>query len=83
MNEGWFKTIDDVPKQAISMSVRQILKAKHIICSVPDKRKARAVKDCLEHPISNMYPASILQQHSHCTFFLDKASASLLIAHEV
>ena len=83
MNEGWFKTIDDVPKQAISMSVKQILKSKHIICSVPDKRKAKAVKDCLEQQVSNLYPASILQQHNHCTYFLDKASASLLIAHEV
>jgi glucosamine-6-phosphate deaminase len=83
MNEGWFKTIDDVPKQAISMSIKQILRSKHIICSVPDKRKARAVKDCLEQPVSNLYPASILQLHKHCTYFLDKASASLLIAHEV
>lgn len=83
MNEGWFETIDEVPKQAISMSIKQILKSKHIICSVPDNRKAKAVKDCLEQPVSNLYPASILQQHNQCTFFLDKASASLLIAHEV
>jgi glucosamine-6-phosphate deaminase len=83
LNEGWFPTIEDVPKQAISMSVRQILRSKHIICSVPDKRKAKAVKDCLEHRVSNLFPASILQQHNHCTFFLDKASASELIGQEV
>lgn len=82
-SEGWFKTIDDVPKQAISMSVRQILKSQHIICSVPDKRKAKAVKECLEQGVSNQFPASILQQHNHCTFFLDKASASLLIGQSV
>jgi glucosamine-6-phosphate deaminase len=83
MNEGWFKTIHEVPEKAISMSIKQLLKSKYIICSVPDKRKAKAVKDCLEQPVSNLYPASILQQHNYCTYFLDKASASLLIAHEV
>jgi glucosamine-6-phosphate deaminase len=77
-NEGWFETLEDVPKQAISMSIRQILKSKHIICSVPDKRKAEAVKDCLENGVSNLYPASILQEHADCKIYLDKASASLL-----
>jgi glucosamine-6-phosphate deaminase len=76
--EGWFKSIDDVPGQAISMSIKQILKSKHIICSVPDKRKGKAVKDCLEEPVSNIFPASILQLHNDCTYFLDKASAGLL-----
>lgn len=77
-NEGWFKSVDDVPEQAISMSVQQILKAKHIICSVPDARKAQAVKDSLERPVDNRYPASILQTHADCHFFLDQESASLL-----
>lgn len=77
-NEGWFKSIDDVPEQAISMSVRQILSASHIICSVPDARKAQAVKDSLERPVDNRYPASILQTHADCHFFLDRESASLL-----
>ncbi|WP_159473742.1 glucosamine-6-phosphate deaminase [Dyadobacter sp. 3J3] len=78
MNEGWFATLEEVPKQAISMSVKQIMKSKHIICSVPDERKALAVKNSLENEISNMFPASILQSHPDCTFYLDKASASLL-----
>lgn len=77
-NEGWFASVDDVPLQAISMSVRQIMKSAHIICSVPDARKAQAVKDSLEHPVSNLHPASILQQHPDCRFFLDQASAKLL-----
>jgi glucosamine-6-phosphate deaminase len=77
-NEGWFKLVEDVPKKAISMSITQICKSKHIICSVPDVRKAKAVKDCLEEPISNMFPASILQLHPSCTYYLDKNSASLL-----
>lgn len=76
--EGWFKSIDDVPLQAISMSVKQIMKSKHIICSVPDIRKAIAVKDSVEQEVSNLYPASILQLHPACVFYLDKAAASAL-----
>ena len=77
-NEGWFPSVDDVPKQAISMSINQICKSKHIICSVPDARKAQAVKDSLQQPVSNMYPASILQRHVSCSLYLDSNSASLL-----
>ncbi len=80
--EGWFKSIDDVPTQAISMSVKQIMKSKNIICSVPDARKAQAVKNSLEQEISNIHPASILQSHPNCSYYLDKASASLLSAVE-
>jgi glucosamine-6-phosphate deaminase len=76
--EGWFKSVSDVPKFAISISIKQILKAKHIICSVPDSRKAKAVKDCLEQPVSNLFPASILQLHENCVCFLDKSSSTLL-----
>ncbi len=78
MGEGWFDTVEDVPEQAISMSIKQILKSKRIICSVPDKRKATAVKHCLEGEVSNLHPASILQKHDNCTIYLDKDSASLL-----
>ncbi len=77
MNEGWFATLDEVPTQAISMSVKQIMKSGHIICSVPDLRKAQAVRDSLEEEVSNLYPASILQLHENCTLFLDTDSASL------
>ena len=76
--EGWFKSIEEVPRQAISMSVHQILKSRHIICSVPEKRKALAVKNSIEQPVSNLYPASVLQNHQNCTLFLDKDSASHL-----
>lgn len=78
MGEGWFETMNDVPKQAISMSIKQIMKSDHIVCSVPDERKAQAVTDCLTKPVSNVYPASILQQHAHCDLYLDANSASLL-----
>lgn len=81
MNEGWFNNINDVPRKAISMSIKQIMKSKNIICSVPGKRKATAVKNCLEHKVSNLYPASILQAHENCIVYLDKDSASLLSNH--
>lgn len=78
MGEGWFDQLEDVPKQAISMSIKQILKSNRLICSVPDKRKALAVKNCLNGEVSNMHPASILQTHAHTTVYLDTESSSLL-----
>ena len=78
LGEGWFTSFEEVPHRAISMSIKQILKSKHIICSVPDERKTLAVKNSLEQPISNLYPATILQLHEHCTCYLDKDSAALL-----
>lgn len=78
MGEGWFKSLEEVPPQAISMSVKQILKSKTIICSVPDSRKATAVKNTIEKKISNLYPASILQSHGDCRLYLDKNSAAQL-----
>ena len=78
MGEGWFKTLEDVPKKAISMSVRQIMEAKTIICTVPDERKAQAVKGAVEGEISPDCPASILQEHPDCHIFLDTGSAKLL-----
>lgn len=76
--EGWFKTLDEVPKQAISMSIKQIMKTKHLICTVPDERKSEAVKNCLENEVSNLYPASILQLHPNCNILLDENAASKL-----
>jgi len=78
VGEGWFASLDHVPAQAISMSVRQILKSKEIIAVVPDARKARAVKDCVEGPVSPLAPASILQTHPNTTLYLDEDSAALL-----
>jgi glucosamine-6-phosphate deaminase len=78
VNEGWFASLADVPRRAISMSIRQILKARTILCIVPDSRKAAAVKACLEGPITPLAPASILQSHPDVTCYLDRASASLL-----
>ena len=78
VGEGWFSNLSEVPAKAISMSVRQILKAKEIISVVPDARKALAVKRCFEGEISPMAPASILRKHPAATIYLDRDSASLL-----
>jgi glucosamine-6-phosphate deaminase len=78
VGEGWFGGIDEVPTQAISMSVQQILKAHQILCVVPDERKARAVAETLGGPITPDVPASILRTHPNVTLYLDDAAASLL-----
>lgn len=78
MGEGWFDRLEAVPERAISMSIRQILKSEHIICTVPDERKARAVKAAVEGPVTPELPASILQEHERTSLFLDQYSGSLL-----
>ena len=78
LGEGWFPTFNDVPTKAISMSVRQIMKSHAIICTVPDERKAEAVRNSVEGEVSPKVPASILQRHERCALFLDKPAASLL-----
>jgi glucosamine-6-phosphate deaminase len=76
--EGWFASLEDVPGTAISMSIRQIMKSETIICTVPDERKAEAVKQCFEGEVSPMHPASILRKHANAFVYLDEPAASLL-----
>lgn len=76
LNEGWFKSLDEVPVSAISMSVNFIMRSQHIICSVPDERKSAAVSNCLNGQVGPEIPASILQQHPSAHFFLDEQSGS-------
>lgn len=78
VGEGWFAGLDEVPKQAISMTIKQILNATEIICIAPDARKAQAVKDCLEGQISPLAPASALRNHGNVTIYLDQHSSALL-----
>jgi len=78
VGEGWFASLDDVPSRAISMSVRQILKAQTIVAVVPDARKATAVEACLQGPVSPLAPASILRCHPDTSLYLDQQSAALL-----
>ncbi len=78
LGEGWFPSLEAVPQQAISMSIRQILKSELIVLSVSDERKAAAAKAALEGPVSNLAPASILQTHKRTVLFIDPPAASLL-----
>jgi glucosamine-6-phosphate deaminase len=78
LGEGWFPTLEDVPRRAISMSIRQIMKAHAIVCTVPDQRKAQAVYHTLTGGISPLHPASVLREHPRTFLFLDEAAASLL-----
>ncbi len=78
VGEGWFSSLEEVPERAISMSIRRILRSRIIVCTVPDLRKAEAVKAALLGPVTPMVPASILRSHPGCSVFLDRESASLL-----
>ncbi len=78
VGEGWFGGLDEVPRQAVSMSIRQIMKAAHVLCVVPDRRKARAVAECFDGAVTPQHPASILQEHPEADIFLDPDSASRL-----
>jgi glucosamine-6-phosphate deaminase len=78
LGEGWFETLEQVPLRAISMGIRQIMKSECLIVTVPDKRKAEAIKNVFEGPVSPMCPASILQEHRNCAIFMDTESASML-----
>ncbi len=78
LGEGWFDKLEDVPRRAISMSIKQIMKSKAIVCTVPDSRKAQAVKDCFEGEVSPLRPASILREHPEGFIYLDKYSSALL-----
>jgi len=79
LREGWFATFDDVPKEAISMTVKQIMKCKKIISVVPYKVKAKAIHDTLmSDEITNLVPATILRTHSDWTLYIDNDSASMV-----
>ncbi|HEU0175389.1 MAG TPA: glucosamine-6-phosphate deaminase [Blastocatellia bacterium] len=78
VGEGWFAGLDEVPKQAISMTVKQIMKAREIVCVAPDARKSQAVKNCFENEISPQFPASILRAHGDTIVYLDTESSTLL-----
>lgn len=82
VGEGWFTSIDEVPMTAVSMSIRQMLRAREILVIVPDARKAAAVTATLEAPVSPSVPASILRTHPRVTLYLDAASAGGRTSYE-
>jgi len=75
---GWFRSLEEVPRRAITISIRQILKARAILCLVSGARKADAVKLCLEGDIGPRAPASALRLHENATVFLDREASALL-----
>lgn len=78
IGEGWFRKLSEVPKQAISMSIRQIMKADAVVCAVPDERKAEAVQLAVEGEVTPDVPGSVLQEHANCSLFLDAASGRMV-----
>ena len=78
VGEGWFSSLEEVPAQAISMSIRQIMQSAAILCTVPDLRKAASLRLAVEGPVTNRLPASILQEHPQCDYYMDAPAASLL-----
>lgn len=78
VGEGWFATVDDVPKYAVSMSVKQIMKCKNIVTCVPYAVKAPAIAATLKNTLTNEVPATMLKQHPAFTLYIDADSASEL-----
>jgi glucosamine-6-phosphate deaminase len=78
VGEGHFKSIDDMPKHAITMTCPALMRAEHLVCSVPDARKAKAVAAAIRGPLSEACPASLLRTHSDARVYLDRESGALL-----
>ncbi len=78
LKQGWFQRMEYVPREAISMSIRQIMKSRRIICLADGTRKAQAVHDCYDGEVSPMHPASILRKHPAASLYLDTEAAALL-----
>lgn len=78
VHEGWFPNIEDVPREAVTITIPGIMRAESIICNVPESRKAVAVKNAIAGSITPMCPASILKKHSDAMIFLDRDSSSML-----
>ncbi|WP_299530109.1 glucosamine-6-phosphate deaminase [Ulvibacterium sp.] len=80
LGEGWFPTLADVPKQALTLTIPAIMRCKAISCVVPDERKATAVHNTLHGAIDTKCPATILRTHSDTRLFLDNHAASKIMA---
>ena len=79
VNDGCFATLNDVPKQAMSLTMSFIMSVPHAICVVPTIRKANAVYNALTGPVTTACPASILREHTDAGLYLDKDSASKIV----
>jgi glucosamine-6-phosphate deaminase len=76
--EGWFKTLEEVPERALTLTISTLLKIPKLIVSVPGPRKAQSVRRTLEEPVSTACPATILRTHPDVTLYLDRDSAAQL-----
>jgi glucosamine-6-phosphate deaminase len=79
VNEGWFRSLEDVPLKAVSMTPWQIMQSRIIISCVPHKVKAMAVRNTLSGSLTSMVPATLLKQHPDFNLYLDYNSASEII----
>lgn len=80
VGEGWFRPPADVPVKAITMAPRQILSCKHIVSAVPHAVKAEAVYNTITKSLDPMVPATLLKTHPDWNLFIDRESASKLVA---
>lgn len=80
VGEGWFERIEDVPQQAITMCVKQIMACRHIITAAPHAVKAEAIWNTITQPVNPQVPATILKTHPDWQLFIDDASAAKLTA---
>lgn len=78
VGEGHFPTLDDMPKEALTLTCPELFRARHLICTVPEQRKAGAVKNALTGPIAEICPSSLVRTHPAASVYLDGESASLL-----
>jgi len=78
VGEGHFPSLEAVPQYAFTLTIPTLCSTRRMLCIVPERRKAQAVKDALRGPISPACPASFLRRQNHCTLFLDGDSASLV-----
>ena len=76
--EGWFKSVEDVPEDAITLTIPALFRVPKLIVSVPGSRKARIMRRTIEEPISTECPATILRTHPDVTVYLDVDSAAEL-----
>jgi glucosamine-6-phosphate deaminase len=79
VGEGHFDSLEQVPTHAITLTIPALRYAKKLLCIVPEKRKARAIRATLRDPISTNCPASILRQTSHARLYLDQEAAGLIV----
>lgn len=77
-NSRFFKSIDEVPTQAVTMGIGSIMQAKKILIIAIGENKAKAIKQLIDGNVTPMCPASVLQFHTDVTLMLDKAAASLI-----